>query len=240
MSKGFLIGVIFVSILITSFTAYATGFTKNIKAVFNAVNIKIDGKEVDGDKISYNGKVFTEAKSIAKTLDKDYKVDKSGNVEIQNKKLPTPTPTKKPTPSKNPIATGTPTPTANTSIVFDDTNFNLHGINYNSSYSEVIAKLGKPISEKNGQWSKTIKYTGITIIIRNDVDKAQYIYICDEKIKLKSGLKIGDSVDKWIEKFGEDYDNFSIILPDEYYLYGRFFFTVINDKVVAYGFTGSF
>lgn len=85
---GILVCCIFFSIPVLA----AGGVTKTIKAVFNQVTVKIDGKSISGDKISYNGNVYVNAKSIADYLSKVYNVDNSGNVNISSKKTPTTTP----------------------------------------------------------------------------------------------------------------------------------------------------
>lgn len=89
--QGFIAGILVCSIFF-SIPVLAAGVTKTIKAVFNQVTVRIDGKAVTGDKISYNGNVFVSAKSIADYLGKAYTVDKSGNVIIATKNTPTTTP----------------------------------------------------------------------------------------------------------------------------------------------------
>ncbi len=86
--QGFIAGIL-VCCMFLSVPVLATGATKTIKAVFNKVTVRIDGKTISGDKLSYNGNVFVSAKSIAECLGKLYTVDKSGNVIISTKKAST-------------------------------------------------------------------------------------------------------------------------------------------------------
>ncbi|MHB8063576.1 MAG: hypothetical protein ACYDG2_13245 [Ruminiclostridium sp.] len=82
--QGFIAGIL-VCILFLSIPVFASGVTKTIKAVFNSVTVKIDNKEVSGDRISYNKNVYVSAKSVADYLGKDYSVDKNGNVSLNAK-----------------------------------------------------------------------------------------------------------------------------------------------------------
>jgi hypothetical protein len=82
--QGFIAGILICS-LILSIPVLAAGTTKTIKAVFNAVTVKLDGKAIGGDKISYNGNVYISTKSLATILGKTHTVDKSGNVTMATK-----------------------------------------------------------------------------------------------------------------------------------------------------------
>ena len=89
--QGFIAGLLVCSICF-SIPVFAAGVTKTIKAIFNQVTVKIDGKAISGDKFSYNGNVFVSVKSIADYLGKEYTNDKSGNIIITTKKTLTATP----------------------------------------------------------------------------------------------------------------------------------------------------
>lgn len=82
--QGFIVGFL-VCCLILGTTVFATGTTKTIKAVFNQVTVKIEGKLVNGDNIKYNGNVYVNTKNLATYLGKTHSVDKSGNVIIATK-----------------------------------------------------------------------------------------------------------------------------------------------------------
>ena len=85
--QGFIAGILVCSMFL-SIPVLSAGVNKTIKAVFNSVTVKIDGKAVSGDKISYNKNVYVNAKSVADYLGKTYVVDKSGNVTIATKTQP--------------------------------------------------------------------------------------------------------------------------------------------------------
>ncbi len=88
--QGFIAGFL-VCCLILGTTVFSAGVTKTIKAVFNQVTVKIDGKAIGGDKISFNGNVYINTKSLANLLGKTYTVDKTGNIAITTKKNSTAT-----------------------------------------------------------------------------------------------------------------------------------------------------
>ncbi len=88
--KGFISGVLVTSILILSIPAFAAGVNKTIDAIFNAVTVKIDGNDLNGDKISYNGKVYVDVDYVAKLIGENYKVDQSGNVSFDSIRVQTP------------------------------------------------------------------------------------------------------------------------------------------------------
>lgn len=85
--QGFVVGVLVCTIFF-SIPVLGAGITKTIKAVFNQVTVKIDGKAVNGDRISYNKNVYISAKSVSDLLGKTYSVDKSGNVTITKMGVP--------------------------------------------------------------------------------------------------------------------------------------------------------
>jgi hypothetical protein len=224
--KGFVIGTVTASVLIFSFSAYAMDVNKTIKVLFNAVSVKIDNKIVGGDKLNYNGKVFIEAKSIAQLLNKSYNTDKGGNVDIKNKQNTTPTPTPiVPSTNKEPL-------------VFDDFKANLDGIDMKSNYDEVIIKLGKPISEnQNDGGYKTLYYADMQVVLSPQKIVCS-IKIFNTDVKLKSGLMIGDSVEK-LTKIHETSIVVKLMPADVYEYNNNLYFVIINEKIVAYGLTGS-
>lgn len=85
--QGFVVGLLVCTIFFC-IPVLGAGITKTIKAVFNQVTVKIDGKAVNGDRISYNKNVYISAKSISDLLGKTYSVDKSGNVTITKRGVP--------------------------------------------------------------------------------------------------------------------------------------------------------
>lgn len=100
--QGFLAGLLVCS-LIMGMPVFAAGVTKSIKAVFNAVVVKIDGKVIGGDKIVYNNKVYIEADKVATMLGKSFNWNKANNmIDIYNKPI---TDTKKSVVNKGKIIT---------------------------------------------------------------------------------------------------------------------------------------
>ncbi len=88
--QGFIAGFL-VCCLILGTTVFSAGVTKTIKAVFNQITVKIDSKAIGGDKISFNGNVYINTKSVANLLGKTHIVDKTGNIAITTKKDSLPT-----------------------------------------------------------------------------------------------------------------------------------------------------
>lgn len=84
--QGILIGIVLSCTFMFSVTGYAAGISKTIKAVFNAVTVKIDGKVLAGDKINYNGGIYVNIKNVADLLGKNYQYDsKSAIVNLTTK-----------------------------------------------------------------------------------------------------------------------------------------------------------
>ncbi|QNU67480.1 hypothetical protein EHE19_002850 [Ruminiclostridium herbifermentans] len=81
--QGFIAGLL-VCCLILGTTVLSAGVTKTIKAVFNQVTVKIDGKAVSGDNITYNNNVYVRADKISESLGKAFNWDKKKNTIIIN------------------------------------------------------------------------------------------------------------------------------------------------------------
>lgn len=93
---GFIVGVL-VTTMLTG-VAYAGGVTKTIKAVFNSVNIAVNGQKVSADNILYNGTTYVPLRAVSEALGKDVVWDKGTNTaNINDKGGGTSTPS---TPSK--------------------------------------------------------------------------------------------------------------------------------------------
>jgi len=75
--KGFVFGII-VSTLLTG-VAYAGGISKTINAVFNSVNIAVNGQRVSADNILYKGTTYVPLRAVADMLGKDVVWDNSTN-----------------------------------------------------------------------------------------------------------------------------------------------------------------
>lgn len=82
--KGFIVGVI-VTMMLTG-VAYAGGITKTIKAVFNSVNIAVNGQKVTADNILYEGTTYVPLRAISEMLGKDVVWDSSSNTANINDK----------------------------------------------------------------------------------------------------------------------------------------------------------
>lgn len=120
--KGFIAGIIIMCFLMQYTPVIAAGITKTVKIVLNGFSVKIDGKTLSGDKITYNNGIYVNLKEVAKLTGKDYKVDKYGNVSLNSKTVPTPT--------SSPIPTTAPTPmpqevSFNTYNLRSDANFDV-------------------------------------------------------------------------------------------------------------------
>lgn len=83
--QGFIDGFLVCSLILGT-TVFSAGVTKTIEAVFNQVTVKIDGKAISGDKVSFNGNVYISTKNLANLLGKTHIVDKTGNIAIVAKK----------------------------------------------------------------------------------------------------------------------------------------------------------
>lgn len=83
--KSFVSGILIGCLVMIGSVGFASGVSKTIKVIMNAVSVKIDGKVLSGDRISYNNDVFISSKALAGYLGKERKVDKSGNVSLGNK-----------------------------------------------------------------------------------------------------------------------------------------------------------
>ncbi len=81
--QGFIAGFL-VCCFILGTTVFSEGVTKTIKAVFNQVTVKIDGKAVSGDNITYNNNVYVRADKISESLGKAFNWDKKKNTIIIN------------------------------------------------------------------------------------------------------------------------------------------------------------
>lgn len=78
--KGFVIGIIVTSILLSGYTAFGAGIKKSISVLMNSVSVSIDNYKVDGDNIIYNGNAYIRADKVANILGKDYKWDTKNNI----------------------------------------------------------------------------------------------------------------------------------------------------------------
>ena len=87
--KGFIVGVIMTTLL--TGVAYGGGVSKSIKAVFNSVNIAVNGQKVAADNILYNGTTYVPLRAISDMLGKEVVWDKSSNTaNINDKDTSTP------------------------------------------------------------------------------------------------------------------------------------------------------
>ncbi len=73
-------GVIFVSIMIFSITVFAEGLTKQIQVTFNSANIKVNGKIVKVDNLTYNGTTYAPVRAVAQMLGKRVQWDRNRNL----------------------------------------------------------------------------------------------------------------------------------------------------------------
>ncbi len=78
--QGFVAGVIFVSIMIFSITVFAEGLTKQIQVTFNSANIKVNGKTVKVDNLTYNGTTYAPVRAVAQMLGKRVQWDRNRNL----------------------------------------------------------------------------------------------------------------------------------------------------------------
>lgn len=79
--KSFISGVIIVSILFTSISVFGA----DVKIAFSKLSVKINNKNVSGNKILYNKDIYVNIKDVNSILGYSYSVDKNGNININNK-----------------------------------------------------------------------------------------------------------------------------------------------------------
>ena len=78
--KGFLLGLIIATLLMS--TAVGEKLLKTIDVIYNSVNIKVDGKQVDTDNILHKGTTYVPLRAISEMLGKE--VDWNGNTKTVN------------------------------------------------------------------------------------------------------------------------------------------------------------
>lgn len=83
--KGFIIGLLFSSLLISS-SVMAEGITRNINILFNSINIEVNGEKVIADNILYNGTTYVPLRAISDMLNKEVKWNGSTNTAGINDK----------------------------------------------------------------------------------------------------------------------------------------------------------
>lgn len=78
--KGFMLGVIFTTFLMTGFSTFASSLAKKIDALVNTLTVKVNSQIIRNDNIVYNGNAYVRADAIAAAFNKDFAWDKSKNV----------------------------------------------------------------------------------------------------------------------------------------------------------------
>ncbi|QNU66729.1 hypothetical protein EHE19_018115 [Ruminiclostridium herbifermentans] len=201
--QGFIAGMLVCSLFL-SIPVFAAGVNRTIKAVFNEVTVKIDGKAVSGDKITYNKNVYVNIKNVSQILGKDYKVDKNGNISLvdKTKPIPTPAPTQPSLSSrKNPAG------------IDDAINMTTTFTNGNT-FDSIITLKG--IIRGNDAWNKILAANQF-----NDKPEDSYEYIL-AKFSFKVDRASNDNIQfdlnrygfKLVSGEGKDYDFYSCVLPE--------------------------
>lgn len=85
--KGFIAGTVVTAILLASPFSMAQSITRNIQAVFNSVNLKVNGQTVQADNILYNGTTYVPLRAVAEALDKEVGWDQKTNTASINDKV---------------------------------------------------------------------------------------------------------------------------------------------------------
>jgi len=85
--KGFFIGAIITSVLMTNSFTMAQSMKKMIEVVFNGVNLKVNGQVVKADNILYNGTTYVPLRAIGEMLGKDIGWDQDTNTASINDKV---------------------------------------------------------------------------------------------------------------------------------------------------------
>jgi hypothetical protein len=91
-AKGLLLGLSLSSIMLLVTNAYAASTTQSIKALINAVSIKVNNKAITKDNILYNNKLYVDASTLSSSLNKKFTWDKKTNAVTINDIVPSPTP----------------------------------------------------------------------------------------------------------------------------------------------------
>lgn len=100
--KGFIAGTVITAILMASPFSMAQSIKKNIEAVFNSVNLKVNGKTVQADNILYDGTTYVPLRTIADMLGKEVGWDEATNTaSINDKNSNTATTTQPQVPATN-------------------------------------------------------------------------------------------------------------------------------------------
>lgn len=137
--KGFVIGVIFTSLLLFSFNSFAVSVVKTIKVAMNTVKISINGEDSKTPNFVYNGSTYVQVRDLCRMLDNEFIYDsKAKTIQIYSPTeeddgtlediyptnditgdTPDVTPTPEPitTPSSSPTPAPTPTPKATPSPI---------------------------------------------------------------------------------------------------------------------------
>ncbi|MDF2521228.1 MAG: hypothetical protein K0R84_1856 [Clostridia bacterium] len=89
--KGFIIGVIITSLIMMSMPVLADSLEKDVKAIYNAVSILINGKKVQMENITINNQIYVPAKDLSEKLGSTFEWNKKTNiVSINDKKTAKP------------------------------------------------------------------------------------------------------------------------------------------------------
>lgn len=83
--KGFIVGIILASILMSS-VVFSEGIRKSIDVVVNSVNLTVNGNKVNADTILYNGTTYVPLRSVAEMLGKEVGWDGNSNTASINDK----------------------------------------------------------------------------------------------------------------------------------------------------------
>lgn len=78
--QGFAAGLVVCSILMFNSVVFSSDLEKTISVVFNAVKVKIDGKELTGNNIYYNDHVYVRLDKVSELLGKTLNWDKNGSI----------------------------------------------------------------------------------------------------------------------------------------------------------------
>lgn len=87
--------IMLISLLLICIPELSVAAVKSVQSKISPVSVKIDGRTLGGDKLSYNGGIYINVKNIASLLNMTYTVDKNGNVTLTSSK----TSAKKPEPA---------------------------------------------------------------------------------------------------------------------------------------------
>ncbi|MDY0235116.1 MAG: thermonuclease family protein [Gudongella sp.] len=76
--RGFITGLI-ISFLLISSVSFGDSFGETIQVLFNKVKIEVDGKEIEGNNILYDGVTYVPLREIAVLFDKQVDWDEKSN-----------------------------------------------------------------------------------------------------------------------------------------------------------------